>query len=40
MGDVWIRFSGGIRHIYLLVVNELLADFAGVKSIKAAAAFS
>lgn len=30
----------GMRHIYLLVVDELLADLAGVESVQAAAAFS
>lgn len=29
-----------IRHVYLLVVDELLADLAGVESVQAAAAFS
>lgn len=28
-----------MRHIYLLVVGELLADLAGVQSVQAAAAF-
>lgn len=29
-----------MRHIYLLVVDELFADLTGVESVQAAAAFS